>query len=146
MQNIEWEDLFGHGACFFYYCLPYCKLENGEGCFIKTTGKGFNCPSNSSIIYLNDRKILIHQPLRLISKILVIESTDPPLISQEAAAILTTTGLLLTLAVLAPPPLPLFPPQGVAQPGSVTSGGGALPSSVFAVGYIGINITWCNPF
>ena len=51
-----------------------------------------------------------------------------------AAAII---GLPIAVAALAPPPLPMFPPQGVPQPGlsGGSGGGGALPSSVIGVGY-----------
>ena len=50
-----------------------------------------------------------------------------PIISTAAAII----GVPLVLTVLAPPALPMFPPQGAIQPGSVTEGGGVLPTSAF---------------
>ena len=55
------------------------------------------------------------------------------MISPEAAAVLTAIGAPVVLAALAPPPLPMFPPQGVPQPGFVARSGGALPATVFVV-------------
>ena len=48
-----------------------------------------------------------------------------PIIFTAAAII----GVPLVLTSLAPPTLPMFPPQGAIQPGSVTEGGGVLPTS-----------------
>lgn len=50
-----------------------------------------------------------------------------PIIFTAAAII----GVPLVLTALAPPTLPMFPPQGAIQPGSVTEGGGVLPTSAF---------------
>ena len=47
-----------------------------------------------------------------------------PLLAIAAALI----GAPIVLAALAPPPLPMFPPQGVPQPGQVEAGGGAVPT------------------
>ena len=49
-----------------------------------------------------------------------------------------TTGVAtsvgtLALAAAAPPPLPLFPPQGLPQPGVISGGGGAIPASALTV-------------
>ena len=62
------------------------------------------------------------------------------MISPEAAAVLTAIGAPVVLAALAPPPLPMFPPQGVPQPGFVARSGGALPATVFVVWDNAINI------
>ena len=35
-----------------------------------------------------------------------------------------------TVVAFSPPALPMFPPQGVVQPGAIAQGGGALPASV----------------
>ena len=42
-------------------------------------------------------------------------------------------GIIL-LASLAPPPLKLFPPKGLPQPGIFSAGGGAIPSEILGVG------------
>ena len=41
-------------------------------------------------------------------------------------------GIIL-IASLAPPPLNTFPPRGLPQPGILSSGGGALPTSILGV-------------
>ena len=46
---------------------------------------------------------------------------------------------ITTLAAFTPPPLSMFPPQGLPQPGSIgggAGGGGALPSAALSVGEI----------
>ena len=52
-----------------------------------------------------------------------------PLLAIAAALI----GAPIVLAALAPPPLPMFPPQGVPQPGQEEAGGGSLPTPGFIV-------------
>ena len=37
------------------------------------------------------------------------------------------------LAALSPPTIPMFPPQGVVQPGAIAQGGGALPATAALV-------------
>ena len=56
--------------------------------------------------------------------------------SSEAAVAATVIVAPIVLAALAPPPLPMFPPQGVPQPGAVSGGGGTLPTSVLVVRFI----------
>ena len=53
----------------------------------------------------------------------------PPLVTAAAAAI----AALIALVAISPPPLAMFPPQGVPQPGAVSEGGGALPASALTV-------------
>ena len=48
---------------------------------------------------------------------------------------------ITAIAALTPPPLTMFPPQGVPQPGGAGiggGGGGALPSAALSVGNIRI--------
>ena len=63
--------------------------------------------------------------------------TESPIILPEVADAATVAaaaiGAPLTLAALAPPPLPMFLPQGIPQPGAVLNGAGALPGTVFVV-------------
>ena len=37
------------------------------------------------------------------------------------------------LAALSPPTIPMFPPQGVTQPGAIGQGGGSLPVNAVMV-------------
>ena len=46
--------------------------------------------------------------------------------------IIIAIGIIL-MAALAPPPLNTFPPRGLPQPGILSSGGGALPTSILGV-------------
>ena len=54
-------------------------------------------------------------------------------ISPVVVAAAAVIGVPIALAAIAPPPLPMFPPQGVPQPGAASGGGGALPATVLAV-------------
>ena len=47
--------------------------------------------------------------------------------------VITTSLTATILFAISPPPLPLFPPQGLPQPGVLSGGGGALPSVVTGV-------------
>ena len=61
-------------------------------------------------------------------------NTEADLIIYSATLAATALiGVPVLLAAIAPPPLTMFPPQGLPQPGSVTEGGGILPSSEFIV-------------
>ena len=51
----------------------------------------------------------------------------------EYAPAIATTITATALFLISPPPLPAFPPQGLPQPGSLATGGGALPSTVIGV-------------
>ena len=83
----------------------------------------------------------------VISYFFVVESSDTGLLESflndplgtilqnpEAAAAAAVVTAPLAVAALSPPPLPMFPPQGVPQPGGPVSGGvGALPMAVIGV-------------
>ena len=66
---------------------------------------------------------------------LLSELLENPAAAAAAAAVLGP----LALATIAPPPLPMFPPQGLPQPssggapGAGGGGGGSLPSAALAV-------------
>ena len=52
------------------------------------------------------------------------------------AAATAIIGIPIAVAALAPPPLPMFPPQGAPQPGvrgGASGGGGAFPTTVIGV-------------
>ena len=51
----------------------------------------------------------------------------------------TTVGVV-ALAALAPPPLVMFPPLGVPQPGALSGGGGALPAAALSVSKLELNV------
>ncbi len=55
------------------------------------------------------------------------------ILSENAPAI----GAVSALAALTPPPLPMFPPQGLPQPGGIGApgggGGGILPAAALSV-------------
>ena len=55
--------------------------------------------------------------------------TENSRISPTTFTVAAIIGVPLVLTALAPPTLPFFPPQGAIQPGSVTEGGGVLPTS-----------------
>ena len=62
----------------------------------------------------------------------LIADSDPtmdPVVITLAALV----GAPILLAAVAPPQLPVFPPQGVPQPGSLAEGGGLLPASAIIV-------------
>ena len=42
-------------------------------------------------------------------------------------------GAAITIALLPPLTLPIYPPQGVPQPGNIPSGGGLLPTTALQV-------------
>ena len=54
------------------------------------------------------------------------------MISEYGPTIAQTVAAAAIFAI-SPPPLPLFPPQGLPQPGSLSGGGGALPSIAIGV-------------
>ena len=56
------------------------------------------------------------------------EGNEPTYQREIALAV----GIIL-LASIAPPPLKLFPPNGLPQPGILSAGGGATPSSILGV-------------
>ena len=60
----------------------------------------------------------------------VVTTTAGPLEIFEPALPYIPPAIPPTVAALAPPTLPMFPPQGVVQPGAIAQGGGALPASV----------------
>ena len=51
-------------------------------------------------------------------------SNEDQIINPSIVTLATLVGVPVLLTALAPPPLPMFPPQGAIQPGSVTEGGG----------------------
>ena len=51
-------------------------------------------------------------------------SNEDPIINPSIVTVATLLGVPILLTALAPPPLPMFPPQGAIQPGSVREGGG----------------------
>ena len=51
-------------------------------------------------------------------------SNEDLIINPSIVTMATLVGVPILLTALAPPPLPMFPPQGSIQPGSVTEGGG----------------------
>ena len=56
---------------------------------------------------------------------------------EDVFEFLTENGPIIAsitaIAALTPPPLSMFPPQGVPQPGGPGTGGGSLPSSALSV-------------
>ena len=61
-------------------------------------------------------------------------STDSePLVDPVVAAAAVFVGVPIALVAAAPPPLPMFPPQGLPQPGTETGGAGSLPSTALTV-------------
>ena len=67
--------------------------------------------------------------------IFYISESEDAIFSSEMAIAASIVGLPIAVAAIAPPPLPMFPPQGVPQPsvGGGSGGGGAIPSSVVGV-------------
>ena len=64
------------------------------------------------------------------------ETEDTELIPEETQMVIAAATVIsapIALAALAPPPLPMFPPQGIIQPGNVVGGGGGIPASVLTV-------------
>ena len=51
-------------------------------------------------------------------------SNEDPIINPSIVTVATLVGIPILLTALAPPALPMFPPQGAIQPGSVREGGG----------------------
>ena len=53
---------------------------------------------------------------------------------EENAPVIAASGLALSLlTTISTGPLPMFPPQGVPQPGAVSGGGGFSPARVIGV-------------
>ena len=61
-------------------------------------------------------------------------STDSePFVDPVVAAAAVFIGVPIALLAAAPSPLPMFPPEGLPQPGTETEGAGVLPSSSLTV-------------
>ena len=61
------------------------------------------------------------------------ENNSDPFIQPIIIAVSALIGVPILLATMAPEELPMFPPQGLPQPGSVTEGGGEQPFSEIIV-------------
>ena len=77
---------------------------------------------------INQANAIINPPTNDETESNTNESEQNYLISEITIAI----GIIL-IASLAPPPLNAFPPRGLPQPGILSSGGGALPTSILGV-------------